>query len=155
MYNRSLKTGTVPRGTHLLVADIIRKTIELGGYTDDRLPTMRELTSIHGVSRSVVGRALNLLKDEGLVEPVQGVAWYVAGSGDHRPADVRMREMITNGTYSPGQPLPSEKKLTEQFGLSRVSIRGALARLEGEGLISKATPRGRTILAISTDKEAS
>lgn len=155
MYNRSLKTGAVvPRGTHLIVADIIRKTIELRGYTD-RLPTMRELTGIHGVSRSVVGRALNLLKDEGLVEPVQGVAWYVTGSGDHRPADVRMREMITSGTYTPGQPFPSEKELTEQLGLSRVSIRGALARLEGEGLISKATPRGRTILAISTDKEAS
>lgn len=148
-------TSTNPRDTHLRIAAIVRHAVEekLPGYRK-RLPTVSELSARHAVSRGVIHRALHLLKDEGLVEPVQGVAWYVAGSVDRRSTDERIRDMLT-GAYQPGDKLPSEGALGSHLGLSRVSIRYALARLEGEGLISKATPRGRTILAISTDKEAS
>lgn len=138
-------TDNAPRGSHLRVAHTIRLAVEQGTYSN-RLPTMTELTRIHGVSRSVIHRALNLLKGEGLVESVQGVGWYVAGSGDLRPADVRIREEIANGRYLPGEKLPSEAELGQLTGLSRVSIRNALARLEGEGLLSPATPRGRTVV---------
>lgn len=154
MYNRSPEMDRHPRGTHELVADTIRKTIKQHIYTD-RLPTMRELSGIYGVSRSVIHRALNLLRDDGLVEPVQGVAWYVTSSVDRRPADARLRDLISKGVYAPGSLLPGENQLTELLGLSRVSVRTALARLEGEGLLGEATSRGRIVLAISTDKEAS
>lgn len=145
--------SSTPRGTYLQVANTIRETIERGHYTD-RLPTMRELGITHVVSRSVIHRALHLLKDQGIVEPVAGLAWYVANTGDRRPIDLRTREMIRHD-YEPGDRLPGEITLAARLGVSRVSMRSALAHLEGQCIISEATPRGRIVLAISTDKEAS
>ncbi|MDF2718610.1 MAG: GntR family transcriptional regulator, partial [Paenibacillus sp.] len=49
----------------------------------------------------------------------------------------RLRADIRNGTYSPGDYLPSEKALTEQFQLSNKSVRKGLETLIGEGLIVK------------------
>lgn len=152
MSDKSLKKTVNPRGTHLQIAEAIREDIKHGVYTK-RLPTMTDLTHLHDVSRSVIHRALHILKEEGLLEPVQGVGWYVAGRSERRPADAVIREAITKH-YQPGDKL-SEAALCQLTGHSRLSIRSALARLEGQGIVSPATPRGRTILAISTDKEAS
>jgi DNA-binding GntR family transcriptional regulator len=148
-------TNANPRDTYLHIAAVVRHAVEnqLPGYRK-RLPTVSELADFHRVSRNTVHRALHLLKDENLIEPVQGVAWYVAGTVDQRTPDERIREMLV-GAFRPGDRLPSEGKLCSQLGISRVTVRSALARLQGEGLISEASPQGRTILAISTDKEAS
>ncbi len=43
--------------------------------------------------------------------------------------------MIQNGTLQPGEKLPSEYSLCEQFKLSRITIRRALKLLEGERLV--------------------
>jgi multiple sugar transport system substrate-binding protein len=48
-----------------------------------------------------------------------------------------LRADIRNGTYTPGDYLPSEKALTEQFQLSNKSVRKGLETLIGEGLIVK------------------
>lgn len=143
-----------PRGTHLFIADIIRQTIRLGGYREG-LPSLRELMVTHAASRGVIDRALNLLKEEGLVESVKGLGWFVTGTGDRRPTEVRMREFLRSGDFAPGDTFASENDLTARLGISRVSVRRALGILEGEGLLSKATPRGRTVLTLSTDKEES
>lgn len=42
---------------------------------------------------------------------------------------------IENGEYPPGEKLPSERLLCESFGVSRVSVREALAGLAATGLI--------------------
>lgn len=44
-------------------------------------------------------------------------------------------EMIQNGTYGPGTQLPSERELQERFGVSRLSLREALARLSALGIV--------------------
>lgn len=49
---------------------------------------------------------------------------------------------ISSGEYSPGKPLPSERALCEIFGVSRVSIREALAGLAATGLIDIQQGRG-------------
>ncbi|MEF3304403.1 extracellular solute-binding protein [Paenibacillus sp. GYB003] len=49
----------------------------------------------------------------------------------------RLRSQIWNGEYNPGDFLPSEKALTEQFGLSNKSVRKGLETLVREGLIVK------------------
>jgi len=47
----------------------------------------------------------------------------------------RIRALILDGTFPPGQPLPAERVLAERFGVSRGSIRDALRILEMIGLL--------------------
>ncbi len=48
----------------------------------------------------------------------------------------QIRESIFAGKLAPGDRLPSEKELAEQFGLSRITVRDALRVLESQGLIA-------------------
>jgi DNA-binding FadR family transcriptional regulator len=54
----------------------------------------------------------------------------------------RLRNLIVEGHFSPGDLLPTERELVVEAGLSRTSVRDALRVLESEGLIS--TKAGRT-----------
>ncbi len=47
----------------------------------------------------------------------------------------RIREAILGGSYDPGQALPSERDLAEQFAVNRGSVREAMLRLEAQGLV--------------------
>ena len=42
---------------------------------------------------------------------------------------VELRGMIERGDYLPGQQIPTENVLTEQFGVSRITIRYAVNKL--------------------------
>ena len=46
-----------------------------------------------------------------------------------------LKKLILEGQYNPGDKLPSERILAEKFGVSLISVRGALKKLTGEGLI--------------------
>ncbi len=46
-----------------------------------------------------------------------------------------LRRRMRDGTYKPGERLPSESELSKQFGVSRATVRTVLARMEAEGLI--------------------
>lgn len=48
----------------------------------------------------------------------------------------QLREAIVSGDLAVGSPLPTEKELTEQFEVSRTTIREALRILQAEGLLS-------------------
>lgn len=48
----------------------------------------------------------------------------------------RLRRQILGGAVAPGAPLPAERDLVVQTGLSRGSVREALRILEAEGLVS-------------------
>jgi DNA-binding GntR family transcriptional regulator len=52
-----------------------------------------------------------------------------------------LKERIVTGTFPPGTFL-SERKLVEQFGMSKTPIRSALERLEAEGLVSVSPRQG-------------
>ncbi|MCC6803467.1 MAG: FadR family transcriptional regulator [Anaerolineae bacterium] len=47
----------------------------------------------------------------------------------------QVRALIEQGTLKPGDKLPSERQLVQQFGVSRTSLREALRILEALGLI--------------------
>jgi GntR family transcriptional regulator, transcriptional repressor for pyruvate dehydrogenase complex len=47
----------------------------------------------------------------------------------------RIKAAIRAGALAPGDQLPSERELTKQLGVSRVSVRDALRMLEANGLI--------------------
>ncbi len=56
-----------------------------------------------------------------------------------RPAQFTEQRLITailDGTYPPGSALPAERRLAEQFGVTRPTIRETLQRLAAEGWIS-------------------
>ncbi|MGF9696632.1 extracellular solute-binding protein [Paenibacillus sp. MABNR03] len=68
----------------------------------------------------------------------------------HMSADLKQK--INSGAYSPGEYLPSELALTEQYKLSKNSVRYVLDELVQEGLIIK-IPRVGTQVAKPAAKE--
>jgi GntR family transcriptional regulator len=46
-----------------------------------------------------------------------------------------LRSRLHGGEYGPGDPLPSEERLCEQYGVSRITVRRALDALIAQGLI--------------------
>jgi GntR family transcriptional regulator len=58
-----------------------------------------------------------------------------SGRPRHEQLSDWLRERLTAGEYAPHDQLPSENELGELFGVSRITVRRALATLENEGLI--------------------
>lgn len=58
-----------------------------------------------------------------------------------------IREAIIAGSLAPGDALPTERELSEEFGVSRASVREALRALQAQGLVSSAGAPARTIVA--------
>lgn len=61
------------------IADRIREQVEAGELTPGRLlPSEADLSRQHAASRVTVRRALEVLREEGLVDSRQGFGWFVA-----------------------------------------------------------------------------
>ena len=60
----------------------------------------------------------------------------------HLRIQASLRGALANGTFPPGRPLPGENALARRFGAARMTVRRALAALEGEGLIRREPGRG-------------
>ena len=48
-----------------------------------------------------------------------------------------LKELLESGEFAPGQKLPSEDKIAQQFNISRVTLRTALQKLELEGYVDR------------------
>jgi DNA-binding FadR family transcriptional regulator len=59
----------------------------------------------------------------------------------------QIREAILAGELAPGDPLPTERELSEAFGVSRASVREALRALEAQGLVASGGSPARTLVA--------
>ena len=64
----------------------------------------------------------------------------------------RIRVLMLDGTFTSGQPLPSERHLAERFGVSRGSIRDALRNLETIGLVETRHGQGTFPLELSVER---
>jgi len=53
-----------------------------------------------------------------------------------------IKKRISAGTWKPGDPVPSEAVLMEQFGVSRMTVNRALRELMGEGLVTRVQGSG-------------
>ncbi|MGX5209917.1 GntR family transcriptional regulator [Streptomyces violaceus] len=56
-----------------------------------------------------------------------------------------LRRQITTGRFRPGERLPSEAGLADCYKVSTVTLRRALAALQGEGLVEKIHGRGNFV----------
>ncbi len=69
-------------------------------------------------------------------------------SGIESPADLvisKIKELIQTGILKPGDKLPAERKLAEEFGIGRTHIREALHKLEFYGII-KTLPQSGSVI---------
>ena len=55
----------------------------------------------------------------------------------HEQVAAWLRLQITEGALAPGARLPTEHALCERFGVSRITVRHALATLDAEGLVAR------------------
>lgn len=73
------------------------------------------------------------------------------------PLHTQLREVIRtkidDGEYPPGTCIPSESKLAEMYGLSRLSVRSALAALEYEGLLHSVQGKGVFVAAPKLERD--
>jgi GntR family transcriptional regulator, transcriptional repressor for pyruvate dehydrogenase complex len=75
----------------------------------------------------------------------------------HRATDIienRISGMIINGKVKPGDKLPTEKELSDQFDVSIVTVREALRGLEVAGMIEKRRGKGGGIYVTEIDNES-
>ncbi len=66
-----------------------------------------------------------------------------------KPADKiiqQIRELISSGQLNPGDRLPSERMLSEKFGVGRTSVRDAIRKLEFYGIL-RTLPQSGTVVA--------
>lgn len=56
-----------------------------------------------------------------------------------------VRGHISSGQWKPGDPVPSEAALMEQFGVSRMTVNRALRELAGEGLVTRVQGSGTRV----------
>ncbi|MFF1411152.1 GntR family transcriptional regulator [Streptomyces sp. NPDC058289] len=138
-----------PRGTYLVISEVLRKGIELGEIVY-ALPSEADLVRVHDVSRNTVRRALKVLEAEGVLESVPGTGWRVVRGGDRRSLVERMTDVIAEDSLAIGDTYPSEAKLCDRFGVSRTAVRRALGQMEGTGLLDTVHGKGRTVRALPT-----
>lgn len=68
------------------------------------------------------------------------------GTSLHRQLFVVLRDEIVRGVYSASGLLPKEESLCERFGVSRITVRRALADLAAQGLVERRHGRGTFVL---------
>jgi len=56
-------------------------------------------------------------------------------------------DLLGSGILVTGQRLPSEKALASQFGVSRATVREAIARLRADGIVSTKPGRGAVVMS--------
>ncbi len=79
-----------------------------------------------------------------------GERTWSEGTGKRRrvaeSAAEQLRGAILRGEVEPGTQLPAERTLAERLGVSRLSLRAAIARLEAEGLLQPMHGSGTRVL---------
>ena len=68
------------------------------------------------------------------------------GTSLHRQLFVVLRDEIVRGVYTASGLLPKEEALCERFGVSRITVRRALADLAAQGLVERRHGRGTFLI---------
>jgi GntR family transcriptional regulator, arabinose operon transcriptional repressor len=65
----------------------------------------------------------------------------------------KLRKAILDGEYKPGMKLPVELVFCKHLGVGKITLRSALERLEGNGLISRLPGKGTFVNSQSSEKD--
>ncbi|TWF80041.1 regulatory GntR family protein [Pseudonocardia hierapolitana] len=153
MSSASNGTGERPDLFNAL-AHPLREQIRNGRFAAGALlPSESELARAAGTKRYSIRKALLLLQNEGLIEPVAGRGWAVVDQAvgrsgllpRYRQIAEELRDGTVTGLLAPGSALPSETELMAAYGVSRATVRRALVVLESDGLISTYPGKGRYV----------
>ena len=63
----------------------------------------------------------------------------------------QLQALLIDGTWKPGDKIPSENELSETFGVSRMTIRQALQKMKALGLIETRSGSGSYVRQINPD----
>ena len=66
-----------------------------------------------------------------------------------------LQSNLTSGTWKPGQRIPSERELCATLGVSRVSVRAAIGKLKGLGLLESRQGGGTFVSPKQIEDEVS
>jgi GntR family transcriptional regulator len=73
------------------------------------------------------------------------------------PLYLQLKNIITtqikNGTFQPGEKLPSERELCERYKVSRITVRQALGALDNEGYILRSHGKGTFVAYGKVEQE--
>lgn len=135
------------------LAELLRGRIETGAYAaGSAFPGELALAAEFDVSRATVKAALAVLESCGALVTRPGRRRVVAGA--ERASDARYEQVvkaITDGIDAGRFPidsrLPSEQKLAEMYGVSRVTVRQALSVLRDRGLVEAVPRKGSFVRA--------
>jgi GntR family transcriptional regulator len=102
--------GQVRQTRYQQIADELRRRVEGGEYGTGRLlPSEAELSTRFGASRVTVRRALEVLRDEGLVDSRQGFGWFVAAD----PVRQSLGRLGTIESQLAAQGVTSERRILD------------------------------------------
>jgi DNA-binding GntR family transcriptional regulator len=149
----SASPATVPeRGSYIRIAQTLRDRITHGHILPGtRFTSEAKLSAEFDVVRTTLRRALALLKAEGLLTPVPGIGWIVGDSSVRTTASTYskitedLHRRILDGRLKPGDRMPSEMELVREYGVSRWTVREAMAVLMQVGLIETVHGKGRFV----------
>lgn len=129
---------TVRQPRYQAIADELRSQLVSGALPPGRLlPSEAELSAVYGVSRITVRKALELLREEGVLAARQGVGWFAAGD----PFRQSLGRLGTIEAQLDRAGVVSERRVLE-FAL--VEARGRVREVLGPGEVLRV---GRVNLA--------
>jgi DNA-binding GntR family transcriptional regulator len=138
---------------YLQIAGIIRQRITEANLPPGHVvPSETDIRSEFGVARTTARRAVQMLRDEGIVYTVQGEGTFV-GPPHKGPRQSRKTPMyrqiadevierIRDGVLHPRRPVPSETTLMQQYDVARETARRAVGLLREQGWIYTVPQRG-------------
>jgi DNA-binding GntR family transcriptional regulator len=160
MANPTPITPTVQR-----IADALESAVKEGKTgTDGYLPSIRKLAEFYGVSLVTMWKAVNHLKEQGVLSFVRGHRITVSAAFSKAAAPDSGRSYtdkiwqsvgqqiladILRGTYRRAALLPSNNELQARYGVSFSTLKKALVALQKEGHL-QAQGRGYTVPSITS-----
>ncbi|MFI6812807.1 TetR/AcrR family transcriptional regulator C-terminal domain-containing protein [Nonomuraea sp. NPDC050328] len=108
---------------YLRIADDLRRRLARL-RPGDRVPSTRQLVRDQGVALATAAKALDVLRQEGLIEAVPRVGYVVAA-----PARPRPRRRPAADALDVGRIVAAALDLADEEGLDAVSMRGLAGRL--------------------------
>ncbi|WP_339947320.1 GntR family transcriptional regulator [uncultured Albimonas sp.] len=77
------------------------------------------------------------------------------GAPLHHQLYLVLADAISSGRYAEGDALPTEEKLTELYGVSRITVRRAMASLHEQGLVERGAGRRTRVRGLGYPLNAS